>query len=129
PGQLPGELAIPDAVGPFGRPLIHDGFDPGQRPVIGDAGSPGMREHRTFLHRCEVEGVPVRLDGLHPGPAGLVTASTARRAQFTPARRPYSRAHNNVRISVTSRTRSSSTSAGSTTSNRRPCAVRAASPY
>lgn len=58
-----------------------------------------------------------------------VIASTARDARFAAALRPYRRAHSDVRISATSRTRSSSTSDGSATMRRRPCAVSAASTY
>ncbi|SNQ49983.1 Uncharacterised protein (modular protein) [Frankia canadensis] len=75
-----------------------------------------------------VKREPVRLHRLHTGPS-FVASTTARAARFAAARRPYSRAHIDVRISVMSRTRSSSTSAGSTTSNSRPCAANTASTY
>ncbi|COY43314.1 Uncharacterised protein [Mycobacterium tuberculosis] len=50
-------------------------------------------------------------------------------ARFCAARLPYSRAHIEVKISVMSRTRSSSTSAESTTTSSRPWAASAASTY
>src|SRR5271157_2565097 len=66
-----------------------------------------------------------RTEDLH----AVRAASKARRARFRAERFPYNRAQNEVRTSVMSRTRSSSSSRSSTTINRRPDAASAASMY
>ena len=65
----------------------------------------------------------------HPSDPTAAAAAAAFFARPAANRRPYSRAHKEVKISVTSRTRSSSGSLSSTTTTRRPCAPRAASTY
>src|SRR2546429_328545 len=61
------------------------------------------------------------------GPTSLAAERSAFSARLRADRRPYSRAQNEVRTSVMSRTRSSSTSAGSSTTRVRPIADNAAS--
>ena len=78
-----------------------------------------MRAQHPLLRRAGVQGEPVRLRHFHSTPP--VAASTARRALPTAARRPYNRSHRDVRISVTSRAESSSTSRGP---RRQPAAGR-----
>src|ERR1035437_8676320 len=115
-----------DAVGGFGFPLTHDRLDVGQPPVVGDSGRTTVGRHVAFLRRGRVEREPVRQQG-HGTSCSI--AAAARAARFAPSRRPYRRAHSDVRISAWSRTKSSSTSAGSTTSNLRPDADSTASTY
>ncbi len=99
-----------------------------------------MGAEPPLLGRGGIERVPVGLG--HPtkrtswGPgllqlhgSSLVAAAMALATRLAAARRPERRAQRLVGISVTSHTRSSSTSDGSPTSNRRPCAASAASTY
>src|SRR6185437_4635360 len=98
-----------------------------QPPVPGEPGRARVRVQRPLLGGAGVKSETVRLDHLHG--ESPVIAATARAARSAAARCPYRRAHRDVRISVTSRIRSSSTSDGSATSSRRPCAASAASTY
>src|ERR1017187_10332375 len=98
-----------------------------QAPVPREPRRPRMRPQGTLLRHRRIQGKPVSLIHLHG--ASPVATATARFTRSAAALRPYSRAHKDVRISVTSRTRPPSTSDGSTTSSRRPCAESAASTY
>src|SRR5664280_1678310 len=99
------------AVGGFGFPLPHDRLDVGQAPVVRDPGRAAVRRQVGHLRRGRVEREPVRQQG-HGTSCPI--AATPRAARFAAARRPYSRAHSDVRICAWSRTRSSSTCVGST---------------
>src|SRR5579884_4213770 len=99
-----------------------------QAPVPGVPGCSGMRAQPLLLGGGGIEREPVGLVHLHRGSLPVM-ACTARAARLLAARLPYRRAHREVRISVTSRPRSSSTSLGSTTTSRLPVASSAASTY
>src|SRR3977135_1381697 len=76
----------------------------------------------TALRCAGVQLEPVRLHhrgGTHPSSLSVATA-TAFAARRDAERRPYRRAHNEVRTSVTSRTKSSLVSVASSTTIRRP---------
>src|ERR1019366_6599506 len=127
PRNRRGEVVSGDAVGLLRFPLPEVRLHAGECPVERHPRRPGMGSQRALLRRGRVHRQPVGEDR-HCG-SSCPSAATARAARFAAARRPYSRAHRDVRISVTSRTRSSSTSDGSATASLRPCADSAASTY
>ena len=96
------DAGVPRALGSVPLPDLRQAPVPCE-PVRARVGAQG-----TLLRRGGIKSEPVRLDDGHRTGAP-VAAATARRARFAAARRPYSRADGEVRISVTSRTRSSST--------------------
>src|SRR5258706_15732088 len=92
------------------------------RAVEREPGRPGMAVQVADLRRRGIEDEPVRLHhdpGTHRG-SSPVTTATASAARRDADRRPYKRAHNEVRTSVTSPTTSSAGSPLAPTTHRPP---------
>src|SRR3979409_1417924 len=97
-------------------------FTSRERPVEREPGRPRVTFQITGLRGARVGREPVRLHhrgSTHPRSLSVATA-TAFAARRDAERRPYRRAHNEVRTSVTSRTKSSLLSVASSTTIRRP---------